>query len=218
MQFRWLILATLSIGIHLSAKAAEWTHIFTAKNGTRWLITDTAQLQDGSIRTWMKSQRGNRSSAPFAILLKCETKEGRDFQPGELGSEFLNPWIPIAPDSAGEIAFNALCRAPKRSNSVPNAQSEPRPGEPSGVYAGRIRARIKPNLVFDGAVDGNPIAEVEVKCASDGTIVARKLLKSSGNRAWDEAVLRAVDRTEVLPRDLDGKVPQSLLISFRPKD
>ena len=33
-----------------------------------------------------------------------------------------------------------------------------------------------------------------------------------------EAVLRAIDRTAVLPRDDDGRVPPSMLIGFRPRD
>ena len=90
---------------------------------------------------------------------------------------------------------------------------------PSDSYGGRIRARIKPNITFDdSSVAGNPSAEVEVRCAPDGTIVSRKLVKSSGNSAWDNAVLKAIDKTEVLPRDTDGRVHSPLLISFRPKD
>ena len=89
---------------------------------------------------------------------------------------------------------------------------------PSPGYAGRIRARIKPNIVFTADIAGNPTATVEVRVSSDGTITSRKLLKSSGNAAWDEAVLKAVDKTEVLPRDTDGQVPPSMEISFRPKD
>ena len=89
---------------------------------------------------------------------------------------------------------------------------------PSPGYAGRIRARIKPNIVFTADIAGNPTATVEVRVSPDGTIISRKLLKSSGNAAWDEAVLKAVDKTEVLPRDLDGQVPASMEISFRPKD
>jgi colicin import membrane protein len=89
---------------------------------------------------------------------------------------------------------------------------------PSPGYAGRIRARIKPNIVFTADIAGNPTATVEVRVSPDGTITSRKLLKSSGNAAWDEAVLKAVDKTEVLPRDTDGQVPSSMEISFRPKD
>ena len=89
---------------------------------------------------------------------------------------------------------------------------------PSPSYAGRIRARIKPNIVFSEEIAGNPVAEVEVRAAPDGTIVGRKLIKSSGVANWDEAVLKAIDKTEILPRDTDGRVPSPLLISFRPKD
>ena len=89
---------------------------------------------------------------------------------------------------------------------------------PSAGYAGRIKARIKPNIVFADSVGGNPIATVEVRCAPDGTIVSRKLLKSSGSGAWDESVLRAIDKTAVLPRDTDGRVPPVMQIDFKPRD
>ena len=89
---------------------------------------------------------------------------------------------------------------------------------PSPSYAGRIRARIKPNIVLSEEISGNPVAEVEVRAAPDGTIVGRKLIKSSGVANWDEAVLKAIDKTEILPRDTDGRVPSPLVISFRPKD
>jgi colicin import membrane protein len=90
---------------------------------------------------------------------------------------------------------------------------------PSDSYGGRIRARVKPNITFDpSSVSGNPAAEVEVRCAPDGTIVSRKLVKSSGNSAWDNAVLKAIDKTEVLPRDTDGRVHSPLLLVFKPND
>ena len=89
---------------------------------------------------------------------------------------------------------------------------------PSASYAGRIRARIKPNITFTEDVAGNPKAEVEVRTSPDGTILSRKLLSSSGNKSWDEAVLKAIDKTVTLPRDEDGRVPPVLEISFRPKD
>lgn len=105
------------------------------------------------------------------------------------------------------------------ASGAPSAQgSAQQSSGPSASYAGRIRARIKPNIVFTKDITGNPTAEVEVRTSPDGTIVGRKLLKSSGVTAWDEAVLQAIDKTEVLPRDIDGRVPAVLEISFRPKD
>ncbi|MEO7151609.1 MAG: cell envelope integrity protein TolA, partial [Burkholderiaceae bacterium] len=89
---------------------------------------------------------------------------------------------------------------------------------PSAGYAGRIRARIKPNIVFADSVPGNPVATVEVRVSTDGSITSRRIVKSSGIAAWDDAVLRAIDRTEVLPKDTDGRVPPSFSIDFKPRD
>ena len=89
---------------------------------------------------------------------------------------------------------------------------------PSASYAGRLVARIKPNITYPGDVVGNPRAEVEVKVGADGTILSRRIVQPSGNKAWDDAVLRAIDKTEVLPRDTDGRVPPVIVLGFRPLD
>ena len=89
---------------------------------------------------------------------------------------------------------------------------------PSRSYAARLVAHIKPNIVFTDSLSGNPSAEVEVRVAASGSIIARRLQKSSGVKEWDEAVLRAIDRTGALPRDVDGRVPPVLIIGFRPND
>lgn len=104
------------------------------------------------------------------------------------------------------------------SGSAASSGSALKSAGPSASYAGRVIARVKPNIVFTEAIGGNPTAIVEVRTSPDGTIISRKLTQASGVKDWDEAVLRAIDKTEVLPRDTDGRVPSPLLISFRPKD
>lgn len=89
---------------------------------------------------------------------------------------------------------------------------------PSAGYAGRIRARVKPNIVFADSLTTNPAAEVEVRTAPDGTILSARIVQSSGVKAWDEAVIKALEKTETLPRDADGRVPSPMIISFRPRD
>jgi colicin import membrane protein len=89
---------------------------------------------------------------------------------------------------------------------------------PSASYAGRIQARIRPNIIFNDETSSNPTAEVEVRAAPDGTIVGSRLLKSSGLKSWDDAVLRAIAKTETLPRDVDGRVPPTLILSLKPKE
>ena len=89
---------------------------------------------------------------------------------------------------------------------------------PSKSYAGKLVAQIKPNIVFTDSVPGNAAAEVEVRAAPSGTIVSRRLVKSSGHKEWDDAVLRAIDRTGSLPRDIDGRVPATIIVAFRPQE
>jgi colicin import membrane protein len=89
---------------------------------------------------------------------------------------------------------------------------------PSANYLGRVVARLKPNLVLTDSIPGNPAVEVDIRCAPDGTIISRRVTKSSGSQAWDDAVLRAIDRTGTLPRDTDGKTPPLIPITWRPQD
>lgn len=91
-----------------------------------------------------------------------------------------------------------------------------RSAAPSAGYEGRVRARIYPNIVFTGRRDLSVQASVEVRVATDGSIIGKRLLKSSGVPDWDEAVLRAIDRTQVLPRDTDGRIPPVFELVFDP--
>jgi colicin import membrane protein len=87
---------------------------------------------------------------------------------------------------------------------------------PSANYAGRIVARVRPHIILTDSVPATLRAEGEVRSAPDGTILSRRLVKPSGNATWDEAVLRAIDRTETLPKDDNGRVPSSIVIGFTP--
>ena len=89
---------------------------------------------------------------------------------------------------------------------------------PSASYGGKVRAKVKPNIVFTDDIAGNPSAEVEVRTTPDGTIVSQRLVKSSGNKAWDDAVIKAIIRTETLPQDVDGRVPTPMILTFKPKE
>jgi len=90
---------------------------------------------------------------------------------------------------------------------------------PSSGYAGRIAAAVRPNITFPDAetVNGNPAAEFEVSLAPDGTIVGVKLSKSSGLPGWDDAAERGLRKTDKLPRDTDGRIFPSLIVTLRPK-
>jgi colicin import membrane protein len=137
-----------------------------------------------------EDEKRRKAEAERAARLEAQRQENLKRILGEAGATG-------APNSAGTAAQSA---------------------GPSASYAGRIKARIKPNIVFSDEVSGNPLASVEVRVAPDGRIIGRRLTQSSGIAAWDEAVLRAIDKTEVLPRDTDGRVPPAMVIDFRPRD
>ena len=91
---------------------------------------------------------------------------------------------------------------------------------PSGSYAGKIVARVRPNIFYPdpATINGNPRTEVRVRVAPDGAVISATVSKSSGNRAWDDAVQRAVLKTGKLPLDTDGSVQPDMFLDFSPQD
>lgn len=83
---------------------------------------------------------------------------------------------------------------------------------PSDSYKGRIRAYIKRFHTYTETVVGNPVTEIEIRTASDGTILSRRITKPSGTKSWDEAALNAIDKAERLPLDENGRAPPPMIL------
>lgn len=91
---------------------------------------------------------------------------------------------------------------------------------PSATYAGRLAAHFQRHVVFPGGVEtisGNPQAVVQVRVSPTGEILSARLSKSSGNPAWDEAAVRAIERSERIPADVDGRYVNDFPVLMRPK-
>ena len=124
-------------------------------------------------------------------------------------------------DNVRRLMGQAGATPGQTANSVATgsaARSATQSAAPSASYAGKVKARVRPNIVFTGTVAGDTAAEVEVNAAPGGSIISRRLIKSSGNKDWDETVLRAIDKTRDLPPDTDGRVPARLIIAFKPNE
>lgn len=81
----------------------------------------------------------------------------------------------------------------------------------------KIRSRI-PVQVAD-AVGGNPDAIFNVSLLPNGEVLTVRMKKSSGNRAYDEAVERAILGASPLPKPDDASLFQRQLeLTFRPRD
>ena len=67
--------------------------------------------------------------------------------------------------------------------------------------------------------DPEPFAQRGLAAANGGSVKSRRLGQICvGAYTWDLAVLRAIDKMEVLPRDTDGRVLPLLLIVSSMRD
>ncbi|MDE1005418.1 MAG: cell envelope integrity protein TolA [Paraburkholderia fungorum] len=82
-------------------------------------------------------------------------------------------------------------------------------------YADKVRRVVRPNISWGGETEGLETV-ISVRCSPTGTLLDAQISRSSGNAAWDDAALRAVQRSNPMPQDIDGKTPTSFKITLRP--
>lgn len=86
-------------------------------------------------------------------------------------------------------------------------------------YIRRIQAKIKGNVNLPPELAGNPEAIFDVVQLPTGEIIDVTLRKSSGARAYDDAVQRAIVKSSPLPRPERAELFQrTLTLKFRPQD
>jgi len=82
-----------------------------------------------------------------------------------------------------------------------------------------VQAKIRGNVTVPPDMSGNPEAIFEVVQLPTGEIIDAQLRKSSGVRAYDEAVQRAILKSSPLPRpERPDLFQRSLTLKFRPTD
>jgi len=86
-------------------------------------------------------------------------------------------------------------------------------------YIGKLKGKIKSNIVLPPEIAGNPEAIFDVVQLPTGEVMSVKLRKSSGHKAYDAAVERAILKSSPLPKpDRPEQFQRSLEIKFRPLD
>ncbi len=113
----------------------------------------------------------------------------------------------------------------ERERAARLAAPEDMAGKPmrnSGVaasrgYAETVARQVRANVVAPFEIPGNPSAVIVVTCAPSGALLSVRVQRSSGKPRWDRAVLAAVERTDPMPRDIDGATPASIVLTFQPK-
>ncbi len=86
-------------------------------------------------------------------------------------------------------------------------------------YLGRIRGKIRGNIVVPPEVKGNPEAVFDVTQLPSGEIVTVRLKRSSGHATLDAAIERAILKSNPLPKPEPADLfSRSLELRFKPLD
>ena len=88
-----------------------------------------------------------------------------------------------------------------------------------GEYISKIQAKVRGGWILPQDLQGNPEAIFLVVQLPTGEVLSTKLLKSSGNPAYDTAVERAILKSSPLPLPSDRSLfARELKLTFRPRD
>ncbi len=153
-------------------------------------------------------------------LAKQEAQEKADLKKAELEKkrkqdEADNKRLAAIRDTEMK-RITGVAVGPGGSGDAPKSQG-PR-GDPS--YIQKVGAKIRSNTVFNGAedVEGNPSVEYAVDLLPDGSVRGIRKLKTSGIPGFDEAVRRAIEKSQPFPADKSGTVPSGITVAHKPKD
>ena len=86
------------------------------------------------------------------------------------------------------------------------------------AYIRSIQSKIRGNVVLPPDIPGNPEAIFDVVQLPTGEIIDARLRKSSGVRAYDDALQRAILKSSPLPKPEPELFQRSLTLRFRPLD
>ena len=112
----------------------------------------------------------------------------------------------------------ALNRTRERQEALRQFAPAAAPAIDAG-YADKIRSKIKSNIVLPSEIKGNPEVIFDVVQLPTGEVLSARLRKSSGNKAYDDAVERAILKSSPLPRpDRPDQFIRELQLKFRPQE
>jgi colicin import membrane protein len=94
------------------------------------------------------------------------------------------------------------------------------PSRADAGYAAKVGGKIRSNTVFNvpDELANNPAVEYAVDLLPDGSVRSIRKLKGSGIPGFDEAVKRAIEKSQPFPPDNSGRAPSGFTVSHKPKD
>jgi len=122
---------------------------------------------------------------------------------------------------ANESAANAA-RAAKLAEAQAAGARQAALSQTIGKYRDLISATVRGNTRLPDNLKGNPQVRCLVKLLPTGDVVSVRVTQSSGNPAYDEAVVRAIEKSSPLPlpteREARAAFVPELSFTHRPKE
>lgn len=142
-----------------------------------------------------------------AEVQKIETKP---VHPVEVKKTGVKPQVqPVQPSAADIEADRQIAAQAAATNRMVDE------------YSSKIQSKIKSNIVINFDVADDARAEFLVTVLPDGSVLPPRKVKTSGNAAYDDAVERAILKSQPLPLPPDTNLARSrfrdLRLGFQPE-
>jgi colicin import membrane protein len=174
---------------------------------------------DIALKAKQEDERRKKAEAEAKAREAKEAEDKRKLEEKRLAEareRQLREMAALRAQAEREAQIRAQAEAQMRAREAAEATAQ---SKSLADWISRIQAKVKGNVIVPSELAGNPEAIFDVVQLPTGEIIDVKLRKSSGNRAYDDAVQRAILKSSPLPRpDRPDLFQRTLALKFRPLD
>lgn len=168
------------------------------------------------LQAMQAAEEKTRAEAAKALREKQQAEQKRQALLRQMEEEDLKQRV-AAEAAANEARLARLTQAQAAANK---RQAEV--ASVVGQYRDQISAKVRGNTRLPDNLKGNPEVRCLVKLLPTGEVQSVRVTKSSGNPAYDDAVVRAIEKSSPLPlpsdRDARAAFVPELSFVHRPKE
>jgi len=177
------------------------------------------RASDIALKAKQEDERKKKAEAETKAREAKEAEDKRKLEERRLAEareRQLRETAALRAQAEREVQIRAQAEAQLRAREAAEGQAR---SKAETDWIRRIQAKVRGNVIVPSELAGNPEAIFEVVQLPTGEIIEATLRKSSGNRAYDDAVQRAILKSSPLPRPDQADLFQRVLtLNFRPLD
>ena len=190
-----------------------------AEQAQKEKLAEQAQQEKLAEQKKLAEQRKREQAAAELAKKRKQEEEQRKQAAAEQKQKELDEAEARAADARHQENVKRLQAQAQAGGAGAAVKSQgPRAADPS--YVQQVGAKIKSNTTYSvpPGLSGNPPVEYDVQLMPDGSLRGMRKTRSSGVPGFDDAVARAIERSQPFPRDSTGAVPGGFTLAHRPKD